>query len=64
MDVNYELQELEKRYSSSSPKVNSFYEEMSPMSEPAGSAKFLGDFTAYGPWYIDKGSNKLMRRPL
>ena len=50
--IKNELNELEKRYA---PKrlENSFYTDMSAMKKPAGSSKFLGNFSNYSAYYID-----------
>lgn len=63
MNDNYELKALQKRYSENPRKMNSFYEEMSPMPEPAVSAKFIDNFATYGSCYPDSDSNNLMKQP-
>lgn len=61
--IKNELNELEKRYA---PKrlENSFYTDMSAMKKPAGSSKFLGNFSNYSAYYIDNASQKIMRTEL
>ncbi len=62
--VQCELAELDKRYNNTRPTEQSFYNEQSPMKGPVGSARFLGNFNDFGAWYLDCGSNKIMRSRL
>lgn len=61
--IENELKELEKKYA---PKrrENSFYMDMSAMNQPAGSSKYLGNFTGYSAFYLDNASQKIMRTEL
>lgn len=60
MKIKRELMELEKHYEYKRLE-NSFYMDMPPMKKPAGSSKFLGNFSGYSAYYIDSGSGKIMR---
>ena len=63
MKIKSELMELEKRYEHKRLE-NSFYMDMPVMKKPAGSSKFLGNFSNYSAYYIDNASGKIMRTEL